>query len=103
MKYEIQINKLPNQTGSFNIVNAEGQTLSCRYALRTLTNGLIMNLSINDKIVFNGRRCVDRMPLLLSNKYKGNLYWEDIYGNDNPNYKLFGVRFKLIFDTDFKL
>lgn len=89
----------PNQEFNFNINNNLYEI-----KLRTMKNNdLVMDFKYNSQIVFNARRCINKMPLILSNGYEGNIYFQDIYGNENPNYQNFNTRFLLIFDDEYKV
>jgi hypothetical protein len=61
-----------------------------------------MDLSINDIVEFQGKKCHDRTPLLLNDKLGGNIYFEDTEGTNEPHYEGFNDRFLLIFDDGFK-
>ena len=72
--------------------------------LRTMADGsLIMDLTIDGEVQFYGRRCINRMPLMLSQVISGNFYFYDLYGNSDPEYSGFNSRYQLIYDTDFNL
>ena len=104
MRYWISLNKVPNQEGSFNITTNSGEILACDFKLRTLTdNSLIIDLTVNDKVIFQSRKCINKMPLIYNNGFGGNFYWEDLYGNDNPSYNDFNDRFIFIFDTEYRI
>lgn len=103
MKISVRLNNIPNQEGSFNITIGN-TVLACNFKLRTLTdNSLIMDLIINGKVMFYGKKCITNMPLIYNNALGGNFYWFDKYGNENPNYVNFNDRFLLIFDTEYKI
>lgn len=104
MQSVIQLNKVPNQEGTFNITNDEGRTFSINYSIRLLTTGsLCITISIDDVIYTQSKIIKDRMPLLLNNGIGGNLYFMDIYGQEDPDYNQFNERFQFIYDTEFKL
>jgi hypothetical protein len=96
MKQQINLTNNPNQEFNFDI----GQN-SLDIRLRTMGDGsVIMDLLINNEPEFYGKRCCDRTPLIINNKLGGNLYFMDLYGNENPNYKKYNERFLLIFDDE---
>lgn len=73
-------------------------------SLRTMEDGsLIMDLAIDDEPQFYGRRCINRMPLILNQVIPGNLYFYDLFGNSNPNYNEFNDRYLLVYDTEYRL
>lgn len=96
-KQIINLNQIANQSLSFDIGD-----YSFDMNLRTTDVGLFCDLSINDDDIFKGKRCVNLMPLILSKTLlTGNLYFEDRYGNDNPEYNEFNTRFQLIYDDEY--
>ena len=102
MAYVINLNHQPNQKGTFIVENRHGQLLNCGYSLRTIPDGLIMDLSVNSVPMFFARRAIDRVPMMTED-LGGNFYWVDAFGHDNPNYEEFNTRFKFIFDPDNKI
>ena len=94
----------PNISVSANITDANGDVHSVDINLRTMPDkSLIMDLIIDDVVQFYGRRCVNRMPLMLSQFIGGNFYFYDQYGNSDPEYTGFNDRYVLVYDTEFKL
>lgn len=94
----------PNSKVSANITDAAGEIHTVNVALRTMADGsLIMDLTIDGEVQFYGRRCINRMPLMLSQVISGNFYFYDLYGNSDPEYSEFNSRYQLIYDTDFNL
>lgn len=66
------------------------------------TTGLYMDLSVNGADLLNGVICqnynrIVRYPVL---KFKGDLFFIDTQGNDDPHYSGLGTRFKLIYKSD---
>lgn len=104
MKYKINLNRVPNQEGSFNLTEPSGTIHRCDFSLRLLTDGsMCITLTIDDSTVCQSKKCVNNMPLILNNKIEGNLYFTDIYGNENPNYQEFNERYILVYDTEYLL
>lgn len=104
MKTAINLNQVPNLSVSANIADASGELHIVDIALRTMSDGsLIMNLEIDGEPAFYGRRCIDRMPLLLNQAISGNFYFMDQYGTSDPVYTGFGDRYLLIYDTEYSL
>lgn len=101
MKYEIELNSNEPNT----IVNFDDyEDLAFELKLRTIDEQqLYVDIEINNEIICYGRRCCNKMPLLLTNKYNGNLYFKDEYGDNDPVYSDFNTRYKLIWDTDYVL
>lgn len=95
-KYQLTLTQTPNQTFSFDA----GQD-SVEITFRTTSFGLFADLSLNGTKVFSGRRCVNKMPFLLNNLITGNIYFNDLYGNDDPTYDKFNSRFVLVYDEDY--
>ena len=62
-----------------------------------------VSANIDGEVQFYGRRCINRMPLMLSQVVSGNFYFYDLYGNSDPEYSGFNNRYQLIYDTDFNL
>lgn len=99
MKSQIILNQTPNQRLSVNI----GQT-ALDIALRTSKSGrLYADLDVGGTGVFRGRACINKMPLMLNNTLGGNLYFEDLFGNEDPNYQGFNDRFALYFDDEYEI
>ena len=102
--YRIQLNKIPNQAGSFNITDKNNKTYSIDYSIRLLTNyDLSITISINGVVYSQSKIIRDRMPLLLNNILGGNLYFKDLYGNKDPEYNQFNERYVFCFDTEYEL
>lgn len=97
---QIKLNEtLPNQSISFDI--DEGYI---DLDLRTTETGLYCNIALNGEQIFYGRRCCNKSPLFLSpNVIKGNLYFKDLYGNNDPNYEEFNSRYILIYDKNYTI
>lgn len=104
MKYTIPLNRVPNLEVSANLKRADKTVIAADIGLRTLADGcLVMDLYIDGKAEFYGRRCIDRMPMLLNNKLGGNLYFEDKAGTENPDYHKFNDRFVLVYDDEYRI
>lgn len=100
----INIIQQPNQSLSVNLTDDNGNVHIADINLRTMYDGfLIMDLIIDDKPQFYGRRCINRMPLLLNRVIQGNLYFYDLFGNSDPVYTEFNDRYVLIYDTEYNL
>lgn len=101
-KYLITLLNEPNQRFSANLTDDNGNANAVDFALRTLPDGnVLMNISVNNKLQRDGVICCNKMPLVPTNVLNGNIYFEDLYGNENPNYQDFNKRFQLIYDTEF--
>lgn len=104
MKYSIPLNQMPNLEVSANLKRADKTVAAADICLRTLTDGfLVMDLYIDGTAEFYGRRCIDRMPMLLNNNLGGNLYFEDKAGTENPDYQKFNDRFVLVYDDEYRI
>lgn len=104
MKYQITLVNVPNQSGSCNLTDDNGDMYGIDYNIRTLPDGnVLMDITVNDEVQRQGVICTNLMPLVPTNILNGNLYFQDIYGNNNPNYQDFNTRFQLIYDTEFRL
>lgn len=103
MKYEISLVKTANQSLSCTLTNGNN-SYSVDIKLRTLFSGsLCADVSINGNIERLSVLCHNLSPLLATNILGGNIYFEDIFGNDDPNFEDFNDRFKLIYDTEYKV
>ena len=103
-EYVINLNQLPNQGFSTNITDKNGTMYSLDIKLRTLRNGLlIMDLAVDGIEQFYGRACVNKIPMLWHNKLNGNIYFEDQYGIEDPEYRGFNDRFLLIYNDEYVL
>lgn len=104
MKYRIPLNQVPNLEVSVNLKKADKTVSAADIGLRTLVDGsLVMDLHIDGAAEFYGRRCIDRMPMLLNNRLGGNLYFEDKAGTENPDYQKFNDRFVLVYDDEYRI
>ena len=104
MQVAINLINEPNSSFSANITDKDGNIHSVDVVLRTMQDGsLICDMTIDDIPQFYGRRCVNKMPLLLSNFISGNFFFFDLYGNEDPEYSGFNDRWQLIYDTEFNL
>lgn len=104
MRYKITLLQVPNQETSFNLEDEGGNFYVCDLKLRTLPNGaLIADVAVDAEQQVCGRYCNNRMPLLPTNVINGNLYFEDLYGSEEPLYTMFNDRFALIYDTEFRV
>lgn len=100
----INIIQEPNQSLSVNLTDDAGNVHIADINLRTMEDGsLIMDLLIDDEPQFYGRRCVNRMPLMLNQVISGNFYFYDLFGNSDPVYTEFNDRYLLIYDTEYSL
>ncbi len=104
MKTSINLLQTPNQTLSANITDAAGNIRIIQITLRTMPDmSLIANLEIDGEPVFYGRRCRNRMPLMLSGPIGGNFYFVDQYENTDPVYTGLGDQYLLIYDDEYTL
>lgn len=104
MKYIVTLVDAPNQSGSCNVTDDNGNVYGIDYNIRTLPdNNIIMDITVNDIVQRKGVICTNKMPLVPTNILNGNLYFQDIYGDENPVYTEFNTRFQLIYDTEFRL
>lgn len=104
MKYIITLVNIPNQSTSCNLTDDEGNVYGVDLNLRTLPDGnVLMDVTVNNEVQRQGVICANMMPLVPTNILNGNLYFRDIYGNENPNYNEYNTRFQLIYDTEFRL
>ena len=100
MKSLIDLLHEPNQEFTVNIFDANNRPFSLDIKLRTINNQTYMDLFINGSVEFLGKRCCNNIPLVANNKLNGNLYFKDLFGNDNPKYTEFNDRFALLYDTE---
>lgn len=104
MKYEINLLNVPNQSTSCNLVDDNSNFFAVDFNLRTLMDGnLIIDITVNDEIQVLSSICCNKMPLMPTNLLNGNLYFEDVFGDSDPSYEGFNERYKLIYDTEFRL
>lgn len=104
MKTSINLLQTPNQTVSANITAAAGDIHVVQITLRTMPDGyLIANLEIDERPVLYGRRCVNRMPLMLAAPIRGNFYFLDQYENTDPVYTGLSDQYLLIYDDEYTL
>ena len=103
-KYAISLLQVPNQKISVNLQNAEGKYISVDIGLRSLYDGsLVADITVNGKIQRLCGMCTNLMPLIPTNTVGGNLYFQDIYGNNDPQFSEFNDRYQLIYDSEYKL
>ena len=104
MKTAINLVATPNQSVSANISDANGATHIVDINLRTMPDGyMIMDMGIDGALVFYGRRCINKMPLVLGSPIGGNFYFQDQYGNTDPEYNGLASRYLLIYDDEYTL
>jgi hypothetical protein len=104
MKTAINLTQAPNQSVSANISEPDGTTHIVDIKLRTMPTGyLIMDMGVDDTPLFYGRRCVNKMPLMLGHTVTGNFYFYDQYGNTDPVYTGLSDRYLLIYDDEYEL
>lgn len=102
MKYQITLLNEPNQRIDCNLTDDYDNMYQLELSLRTLPDGqLLADLSIDSEGQRFGVICHDRMPLIPNNVLNGNIYFEDLYGKDDPVYNEFNDRFVLVYDTEF--
>ena len=97
MKYQINLAQVPNGSGSFDL-----DGVAFDFTWRTLRDGsLVCDIAVDGETIEGGRACVDRSPLLLICPFpsgRGNLYFADKFGNDDPVYTGVNDRFALVYD-----
>ncbi|UOO77920.1 hypothetical protein LVJ85_05520 [Neisseria sp. Dent CA1/247] len=86
------------------ILNEPSQTLTVRLGNQTVDIALTMRLGnlyadvrVNGKNVVSGRVCLNHEPIIKESfrPFIGELYFEDLQGNENPVYGGLGRRFVL--------
>ena len=103
-KYSINLLQVPTQSLSCNLTYDENNTYAVDIDLRTLSDGnLISNISVNGEMIISSVMCCNKMPLIPSNMINGNIYFEDEFDNTDPVYSGFNEKYKLIYDTEFRL
>lgn len=95
--YEITLLNEPNQYISFTI-----ETEAYDIQLRTVKGYLYIDFYKNGEALFYGRRCINNMPLI-QNQKKGNFYFYDKYGNENPTYDKLNSRYILLYNDNYFL
>ena len=104
MKTSINLTQAPNQSVSANISDPSGISHIVDFKLRTMPDGyLIMDMTIDETPIFYGRRCVNKMPLMLTPALAGNFYFYDQFGNTDPVYTGLTSRYLLIYDDEYEL
>ena len=104
MKYLINLVNIPNQSASCTLTDDEQNVYGLDFNLRTLPDGnILIDITVDGEVQRQGVICTNLMPLVPTNILNGNIYFQDLYGNDNPNYAEFNTRFQLIYDTEFRL
>lgn len=104
MKYKINLLKVPNQKLSCNLANNNGDYITLDISLRTLPDGLLIaDLTVNNEIQRLSAIVHNNMPLLPTNTVGGNVYFNDIYGDNDPIYTDFNDRYQLIYDSNYIL
>ena len=104
MKTAINLMQLPNQQISALISDINSVQHMVDIKLRTMRdNSLIADLQIDQKPIFYGRRCINKMPLMLGGSISGNFYFLDQYENTDPVYTGLGDQYLLIYDDEYTL
>ncbi|WP_295372140.1 hypothetical protein [uncultured Pseudacidovorax sp.] len=71
-------------------------------AFRQLTTGLYADISLGGKAIAVGTACLDRVKLV-RHKYlglKGDLYFVDTQGKEDPQHTGLGARWTLVYDSE---
>ncbi|MBR2771608.1 MAG: hypothetical protein IKD78_06300 [Bacteroidales bacterium] len=104
MQTQINLTAAPNQTLSATITDKNGDIHIADFRLRTMPSGfLITDITIDDVVVVYGRRCIDRVPLMLGGPIGGNFFFVDQFGTSDPEYTGFGDRYILVYDDEYEL
>lgn len=102
-KYEIGLVQVANQSLTCTLSDGVDNFI-VDIRLRTLYSGaLCADIAVNGVVERLSVLCHNLNPLLATNVLGGNLYFEDAFGNDDPSYTQFNDRFKLIYDTGYKV
>lgn len=103
-KYMINLLQEPNQELTCNCQDDLGNNFALDLKLRTLPDdNLCIDISVDGEIQRLSAICTNDMPLLPNNILNGNIYFDDLYGTSDPYYTEFNDRFRLIYDTEFRL
>lgn len=94
MKYEIPLDKIPNQT-----IKVELDGKECELTFITRGNNVYMDkFSVESVNKLNGIVCLNGNNLFDLVHFKGRLYFKDLDGDENPTYTGFGTRWKLFYE-----
>lgn len=79
------------------------ENVSCTIKLHQRTTGLYMDLWVNDNLVFAGVLCLNITKIVrydyirAASGFKGELFFADMQGNDDPEYSELGTRYVLYY------
>lgn len=93
----IPTSKNPNQMFQVNI-----NKQNCTIILTQKRTGLFFSLAVDDVFVIRSVLCENENPLVLYSyiKFVGNLYFIDVEGNKDPDYRGLGDRFILCYSDE---
>lgn len=94
---EIPVSAIPFQ--EFSVVLDDQ---NCTIVLRQIAESLFCDLTVDERVVFQGRICEINAPINLyhSRFFKGSLIFVDTKGSDNPQYDGLGDRWVLIYISE---
>ena len=85
----IPLSQVPSQ--QFEIVL---NNQNCRFFVYQKDESVYVDLYVDDVLIFGGMRALDRQGLKIAEylAFSGQVWFEDLNGTENPNYKGFGER-----------
>jgi hypothetical protein len=91
-----EISLLPQKSQQFTI-DLDNQIFVIR--LYQMNSAIYLDLAVDDVIKIQGVACLNNTKLLRYRylKIKGELFFSDIAGSDDPNWRELGSRFKLFY------
>ena len=94
MIYTVTLDKIPNQA-----IKIELDGKDCNLTFVTRGDKLYLDtFSVNGVNIINGIVCLNGNNLLSLSKFKGKLYFNDMQGNENPNFSGLNDRWLLFYE-----
>lgn len=95
MIYTIPLQPVPAQE-----LTCALEAKNCYFWIRQLSNGLYLDLKINDRPVIMGALCFNNDDIIrnLTSPLSGKLFFTDTQGNNDPYYDDLGARFILQYE-----
>ena len=93
----IPINPYANQTLKVILSNQ-----ACTINIRQKSTGVYLDLLIDGVEIVTGQLCLNKVPVIQSDYrgFIGSIYFEDIQGNEHPDYTGFNTRYLLRYSNE---
>lgn len=91
---------IPLQPAKSQVVTVQLSGQSCRIKVHHRTFGMYVDLYVNDALIIGGVLALNLNKIVRSKYlgFKGDLYFQDTQGRDDPQWQGLGSRFMLLYD-----